>query len=124
MKKNDTFQLQITDLGTGGEGIGKREGMTFFVKVALPGDLIEAGVTKLKKTYGYARIVRILEPSEDRVEPICPVAGKCGGCQIQNMTYERQLEFKQNKVRNNIVRLGGFDEAFVAGSSGVALLSL
>ena len=114
MKKNDTFQLQITDLGTGGEGIGKQEGMTFFVKGALPGDLIEAGVTKLKKTYGYARIVRILEPSEDRVEPICPVAGKCGGCQIMQMDYRAQLRFKERKVAQDLIRIGGFSEELVA----------
>ena len=114
MKKNDTFQLQITDLGTGGEGIGKKEGMTFFVKGALPGDLIEAGVTKLKKTYGYARIVRIIEPSEDRVEPICPVAGKCGGCQIMQMDYRAQLRFKERKVAQDLIRIGGFSEELVA----------
>ncbi|MBR6281851.1 MAG: 23S rRNA (uracil(1939)-C(5))-methyltransferase RlmD [Lachnospiraceae bacterium] len=114
MKKNDTFQLQITDLGTGGEGIGKHEGMTFFVKGALPGDLIEAGVTKLKKTYGYARIVRILEPSEDRVEPICPVAGKCGGCQIMQMDYAAQLRFKEHKVAQDLIRIGGFSVELVA----------
>lgn len=110
MKKNDTFQLQITDLGTGGEGIGKFEGMTFFVKGALPGDVIEAGVTKLKKTYGYARIVRIVEPSKDRVEPICPVAGKCGGCQIMQMDYRAQLDFKAKKVAEDLIRIGGFSE--------------
>jgi 23S rRNA (uracil1939-C5)-methyltransferase len=114
MKKNDTFQLQITDLGTGGEGIGKQEGMTFFVKGALPGDLIEAGVTKLKKTYGYARIVRILEPSEDRVEPICPVAGKCGGCQMMQMDYRAQLRFKERKVAQDLIRIGGFSPELVA----------
>lgn len=110
MKKNDTFQLQITDLGTGGEGIGKFEGMTFFAKGALPGDVIEAGVTKLKKTYGYARIVRIVEPSKDRVEPICPVAGKCGGCQIMQMDYRAQLDFKAKKVAEDLIRIGGFSE--------------
>lgn len=110
MKKNDTFQLEITDLGIGGEGIGKYEGMTFFVKGALPGDRIEAGVTKLKKTYGYARIIKVLEPSADRVEPICPVAGKCGGCQIMQMDYGAQLRYKAKKVADDLMRIGGFSE--------------
>ncbi len=110
MKKNDTFQLEITDLGIGGEGIGKYEGMTFFVKGALPGDRIEAGVTKLKKTYGYARIIKILESSPDRVEPVCPVAGKCGGCQIMQMDYAAQLRFKAKKVADDLVRIGGFSQ--------------
>ncbi|MCR5641615.1 MAG: 23S rRNA (uracil(1939)-C(5))-methyltransferase RlmD [Lachnospiraceae bacterium] len=108
MKKNDTFQLEITDLGIGGEGIGKYEGMTFFVKGALPGDRIVAGVTKLKKTYGYARVVEIIEPSPNRREAVCPVSGKCGGCQIMEMDYAAQLRFKQQKVADDLVRIGGF----------------
>lgn len=113
MKKNDTFQLEITDLGVGGEGIGKYDGMTFFVKGALPGDRIVAGVTKLKKTYGYARIVEIVEPSTDRVSPVCAVAGKCGGCQIMQMDYQAQLRHKQRKVADDLVRIGGFSEEYV-----------
>ena len=108
MKKNDTFQLDITDLGIGGEGIGKYDGMTFFVKGALPGDRIVAGVTKLKKTYGYARVIEIVEPSPDRVTPICGVAGKCGGCQIMQMDYRAQLAYKARKVADDLMRIGGF----------------
>ena len=113
LQKNDTFELNIVDLGVGGEGIGKYEGMTFFVKDAIPGDIILAGVTKLKKKYGYARIVEIIKPSEDRVEPPCKVANKCGGCQIQGMSYDAQLRMKSELVKNDLVRLGGFDKAFI-----------
>ena len=110
MNKNDLFTLKITDMGVDGEGIGKYEGMTFFVKDALIGDKICARVVKLKKNYGYARVEEILTPSPFRVQPRCPVHRQCGGCQIQALSYDKQLEFKNSKVRNNLLRIGGFSE--------------
>ena len=108
MKKNDIFDLEITDMGVDGEGIGHYDGMTFFVKDALIGDVIRARATKLKKNYGYARVEEIVTPSPFRVEPECPHHRRCGGCQIQALSYEKQLEFKQEKVRGNLIRIGGF----------------
>ena len=110
MKKNDIFELEITDMGTDGEGIGHYDGMTFFVKDALIGDVITARVTKLKKNYGYARVEEIKTPSTFRIEPKCALHKRCGGCQIQALSYEKQLEFKNDKVRNNLMRIGGFSE--------------
>ena len=110
MNKNDCFKLKITDMGVDGEGIGKYDGMTFFVKDALIGDEILARALKLKKNYGYARVEEILTPSPYRVEPRCPIHRQCGGCQIQALSYEKQLEFKGEKVRNNLLRIGGFSE--------------
>ncbi len=110
MKKNDEFVLKIEDMSVHGEGIGRREGMTFFVKDALIGDLARVGVTKLKKSYGYARLIEILEPSSDRVEPVCAFAGPCGGCQLQALSYGKQLEFKQHLVENALLRIGAFTE--------------
>ena len=97
-------------MGVDGEGIGKYDGMTFFVKDALIGDEILARALKLKKNYGYARVEEILTPSPYRVEPRCPIHRQCGGCQIQALSYEKQLEFKGEKVRNNLLRIGGFSE--------------
>lgn len=113
MQKNDIIDLAIEDIGIDGEGIGKYEGMTFFVKDAMIGDVIRARVTKLKKNYGYARVEKVITPSEYRVEPECGLHRRCGGCQIQAMDYAKQLEFKQNKVRGNLIRIGGFDVEFV-----------
>ena len=110
MKKNDEFTLKIEDMGVDGEGIGRCEGMTFFVKDAVIGDTIRARAIKLKKTYGYARLMEILIPSEDRVLPRCAFARPCGGCQLQALSYEKQLAFKQRKVENNLRRIGGFSE--------------
>ena len=113
MQKNDLIELTIEDIGTDGAGIGKYEGMTFFVKDAVIGDRIQAKIMKMKKHYGYARLMEIIEASPNRVEPRCMYARACGGCQIQQMDYQSQLAFKQRKVRGNLIRLGGFDESFV-----------
>lgn len=110
MQKNDELILKIEDMGVDGAGIGKADGMTFFVKDAVIGDVVRAKVMKLKKTYGYARLMELLEASPDRVEPKCPYYRQCGGCQIQALSYEKQLEFKERKVRNNLERIGGFTE--------------
>ena len=98
--------MKIEDIGIDGEGIGKLDGMTFFVKDAVIGDEIEARITKLKKNYGYARVEQIVKPSGFRTEPKCELHRRCGGCQIQAMDYAKQLEFKENKVKNNLIRLG------------------
>ena len=109
VQKNQIFQVEITDMGTEGEGIGHLEdGYALFVKDALIGDRILARIVKAKKNYAFARLEKIVEPSPDRVEPLCAFARQCGGCQIQALSYEKQLEFKDRKVRNNLVRIGGF----------------
>ena len=109
-KKDDLLTVEITDIGNDGEGIGKIDGYTLFIKDAVIGDRVKAKIMKAKKNYAYAHLEEVITPSKDRVKPKCPIARQCGGCQIQNMSYESQLRFKQSKVRNNIVRLGGFDE--------------
>ena len=109
-KKNDVFQVQIEDMSDTGEGIGKTDGFTWFVKDAVIGDVVEAKVMKTKKSYGFARLMQVLEPSVCRVTPRCPSARQCGGCQLQSMSYEEQLKFKENKVRNNLSRIGGLTE--------------
>lgn len=108
--KNQLVTLEITDVSHDGEGIGKVDGFAFFVKDTIPGDQVTAKVMKTKKTYGYARLEEILVPSADRVEPVCPHDKACGGCQLQAMSYERQLAFKQQKVYNNLLRIGGIEE--------------
>lgn len=108
-KKNDVVTVTIEDMGTDGEGIGKVEGFTLFIKDALIGDVVEAKLMKVKKSYGYARLINIVTPSPDRVNPKCPVYRQCGGCQIQAMDYQAQLKFKERKVKGNLERIGGFE---------------
>ena len=109
-KKNDMVTVTIDDIGINGEGIGKVDGYTLFIKDAVIGDVVEAKIMKAKKNYGYARLMNIVEPSKHRVQPVCPVARQCGGCQIQAMAYESQLAFKNQKVKNNLMRLGSVPE--------------
>lgn len=108
VKKNDILTVEIEDMGHDGEGIGKAHGYTLFIKDTVIGDKVEAKVMKAKKNYGYARLMKILVPSPDRVEAKCACARACGGCQLQFLSYEKQLEFKKNKVMGNLERIGGF----------------
>ena len=101
MKKNDVFTVTIEDMGEDGAGIGKTDGYTWFIKDALIGDVIQASVMKMKKNYGFARLVKILEPAPGRVEPRCPVARACGGgCQLQELDYGEQLRFKEKGLQS------------------------
>ena len=107
-KKNDYVTVTIEDIGNEGEGIGKIDGYTLFIKDAVIGDVVEAKIMKSKKNYAYAHLEKVVTPSPFRVEPSCPIHKQCGGCQIQAMSYEKQLAFKESKIRNNLIRIGGF----------------
>lgn len=117
-QKNDRIRLTITDMGISGEGIGRfaqqekadPESPVFFVKNAVIGDEVLAVVTRMKKGYGYAKVLEILQPSPRRVRPLCPLAERCGGCQIMQLSYEAQLHFKEEKVRGDLERIGGLSE--------------
>ena len=109
-QKNDVLTVKIEDMGHDGEGIGKCEGYTLFVKDTVIGDLAEVKVIKAKKNYGYARLMRLIEPSPHRVEPICPRYRPCGGCQLQMLDYAEQLRFKEKKIAQNLQRIGGMTE--------------
>ena len=102
--------MTIEDFTKEGEGLGKYQGFPFFIKDTVIGDRVIAAVTKLKKNYGYARLVSIQEPSPYRVEAPCPVARQCGGCKIQQLSYEKQKEFKWNLVAGCLNRIGGFSD--------------
>lgn len=107
-QKDDIITIVISDMGTDGEGIGKVDGFTFFVKDAVIGDEVEAKIMKVKKGYAYARLLKLITASPHRTEPRCPYHRQCGGCQIQALDYKYQLLFKENKVKNNLNRIGGF----------------
>ncbi len=113
MKKNDEIILEITDIGVGGEGIGHFDKMAYFVNGAIPGDVVRAGITRQKKNYGYARVIEIVKPSPDRVEPACEMAKKCGGCQLMQMDYEAQLQWKLKTVKEKLIRIGGLSPEMV-----------
>ena len=110
LKKNQEVSLTIEDFTKEGEGLGKYQGFPFFVKDTVIGDEVKVSITKLKKNYGYARLVEIIKPSEDRVTPLCPVARQCGGCKLQQISYDKQLHFKKGLVEGCLTRIGGFEK--------------
>ena len=111
--KNQEVEVTIEDMSVNGEGICHAHGMTLFVKGAVVGDKIIAGITKVKKNLCYARVVKLIKPSAYRSTEVCPKAKPCGGCQLQALNYDKQLELKANHVRNNLIRVGGFSENLV-----------
>lgn len=117
--KDDLVTVTITDMSEDGEGIGKTEGFALFIKDAVVGDQVLAKVIAVKKGYGYARVVEIKESSSLRVEPRCPVAAPCGGCQLQAMSYEAQLKFKTDKVKNHLSRIGHLPQVQVEDTLGM-----
>ena len=112
-QKNTCVTVKIEDMGSEGEGVGKIDGFTLFVKDAVPGDLVEAKIVKNKKNYAYARLEKVLKPSPFRVEPKCAYHRQCGGCQLQTLSYEEQLRFKQEKIRGHLIHIGGFTPELV-----------
>ncbi len=117
--KNQKYIMTIDDIGTQGEGIGKIDGFTVFVENALPCEEVEVLIVKLKKSYGYGKLLNVIKASPLRCEPFCPVAKQCGGCSLQHLSYEGQLEFKTNKVRQNLARIGGFTDIEVMPTLGM-----
>lgn len=101
--------LTINSLTSTGEGIGSLEGLKVFVDGALPGEEVQAVLTTKKKNYGVGKLLKVLSPSSDRVAPICPLFGACGGCQIMHLTYPAQLVNKTERVKEALSRIGKVD---------------
>lgn len=121
-KKNDEFIIEITDMDTDGNGIGhaKKEGTpegergyTLFVKDSVIGDICRVKIMRPKKSYGYAKLLEVIKPSKDRVEPPCPISRQCGGCQLMSLSYEKQIEMKEKKIIRCLVGIGHMEESEV-----------
>ncbi|WP_157373506.1 23S rRNA (uracil(1939)-C(5))-methyltransferase RlmD [Thermobacillus composti] len=119
VRKNDEVTLDIIGLTQDGEGVGRADGFTLFVQGALPGERIKAKVLKVKKQYGYAKMLELLQASPDRVEAPCPIYRQCGGCQLQHMDYAAQLAWKRQHVIDSLTRIGKLRVADVAGEGVV-----
>ena len=109
VKKNDRRTVYIEDLTHDGNGVAKVDGYPLFIQGALPQETAEIHVLKTLKNFGFAKIVEIIEPSPDRVKAPCIYFGKCGGCQLQHLSYEGQLKWKENMVKNVMKRIGKID---------------
>lgn len=109
VKKNDRLTVYIEDLTHDGAGVAKIDGYPLFIQGGLPNETAEVHVLKTLKNYGFAKIINITEPSPDRVAAPCPVFAQCGGCQLQHLSYEGQLKWKEKMVRNVMTRIGKID---------------
>ena len=113
-KKNEYLDVEFTDLTSEGFGVAKvDDGYTIFVEKALPGEKAKIRLEKVKKRYAYGKLVELYTKSPDRIDIPSHELPKYGGCQLQHMTYERQLQFKQNVVEQALKRIGGLDEVVV-----------
>ena len=119
VKKNEHYIIDIHDLGTRAEGIGKVDDFTIFIEKALPGDKIEARIIKVKKNFAFGKLIKIIGPSPLRQQAKCPVAGECGGCQLQHLTYQGQLDYKRKKVQDVLERIGKVENVEVKPTLGM-----
>ncbi len=117
--QNKTFKIDITGLTHEGQGVGKIEGFVVFVDGVLPGENVDIKIVKQTKSYAVGRLVNINNSSADRVKPFCPVYDKCGGCAVQHMSYQAQLNFKKDTVLQNIRRIGGLQNIKVNNTIGM-----
>jgi len=109
-RRGDLLVLDVTDLAFGGEGVARAGGFVVFIPGAVPGDRVEARLTQVRPRYGRAELERVLGPSDLRTEPPCPYFGRCGGCRLQHLRYEAQLQFKQRQVAECLSRIGGLGD--------------
>ncbi|MDT8716082.1 23S rRNA (uracil(1939)-C(5))-methyltransferase RlmD [Clostridium sp. 19966] len=118
-KKNDEITVDIVAQGYEGEGVAKPEGFPLFIPGALEGEKVKIKIIKLSKSHGFGKLIDIIEPSSSRREPTCPIYKRCGGCQLQHMSYEAQLNFKKERVKECIERIGGIKDAVIHHTLGM-----
>lgn len=113
LKLHENYNVTIKDMAHDGAGVGKLDGFTIFVDEAVIGDKVNIEITKLKKNYGIGKVVCFIKHSPHKVNPRCSIFAQCGGCQIQNIRYEKQLKLKKKVVEDNLERIGGLKDIFV-----------
>ncbi|EOD00849.1 23S rRNA (uracil(1939)-C(5))-methyltransferase RlmD [Caldisalinibacter kiritimatiensis] len=119
VEKNKIYEVEIIDLNHRGQGVAKLDNFAIFVNNGIPGDIVKVKIVQVKKNYGVGELIEIVKPSENRVEPVSTVANECGGCQIQNIKYDVQLEMKKNKVANDIKRIGKLEDVLIHDTIGM-----
>src|SRR5688572_19644001 len=114
MTAGQRVTLTITDIAFGGEGVGRVDQFVVFVPFVAQGEQVEAELTEVKKSFARAKLIRVIQPSELRVEPKCRYFGECGGCQYQHIDYATQLELKHKQISDLFERIGGFSRGIVS----------
>ncbi len=118
LKKGEEVTLEIESAAFRGKGVAKVDGLAVFVYGTAPGDVVKARIIKKKKNYREAKLLEVLEPSKDRIEPKCQHANVCGGCSWQHVPYTKQLEYKGQQVADHITRLGGLSDTIIHPAMG------
>lgn len=111
--KNNEYILDIISVGYEGEGIAKIDGYPIFIEGAILGEKVKVLIVKAKKSYAYGKLLEVIEASEERIEPKCKVYKRCGGCTVQHMNYKKQLDYKFERVKDCISKIGGLDNSLV-----------
>ncbi|SHN27341.1 23S rRNA (uracil(1939)-C(5))-methyltransferase RlmD [Gracilibacillus kekensis] len=119
VKKNQTIEVTFEDITHEGDGVGKINGYPLFVPYGLPGESAKVKVIKVKKNFGFGRLIETTNESEHRVDPPCNVYYKCGGCQLQHMSYDMQLNMKRNQVYNSLRKIGHIENIPVQPTIGM-----
>lgn len=113
LHKGDIIDIELVDLANGGDAVGRYEGLAVFIPGGIPGELVKVRIVEKKKNYARGEIVEILRAARERIKPDCPVFGACGGCQLQHIAYENQLEYKRKMVKDLLERIGKLEDAEV-----------
>ena len=119
VEKNKLYEIEIVNLGEGGEGVGKVENFTVFVENVLPGEKVLVKISTVKKSYAVGKVEKILQESPQRVEPVCKKFFNCGGCQLQHLNYSAQLYFKKQKISDALQRIGKIFDAEIFDTLGM-----
>ncbi|MBS5793253.1 MAG: 23S rRNA (uracil(1939)-C(5))-methyltransferase RlmD [Clostridiales bacterium] len=119
IKKNAYFNIDIIDIGINGEGIGKIDNFTIFVDGALPNETVNIKIIKVKKNYGYGKLIKIIKPSPYRINPICENFGKCGGCNLLHLSYDEQLNIKSKFIQTNLKKIAKIENIKVPKAIGI-----
>lgn len=113
VEKNKEYILDIISIGYEGEGIAKIEGYPIFIEGAILGEKVKVLIVKVKKNYAYGKLIEVIESSSERIEPKCSIYKRCGGCTVQHMSYKKQLDYKFERVKDCITKIGGLSEELV-----------
>ena len=119
IKKNENYEIEITGMTHEGQGVGRINNFTVFVDGVIKGEKAEIKIIKVNKNYAVGKLLNIIVPSENRVEPFCSAYKRCGGCSLQHMNYAAQLEFKTELVKDNLKRIGKLENVTVHDAIGM-----
>lgn len=119
VKKDGIYEIEMTGMNHDGQGVGRVDNFTVFVNGAIIGEKVRVKIVNLKKTYAVGELHAILQPSPDRVDILCPVGERCGGCSLQHMSYKAQLDFKTNMVKESIKRIGKLEDVLIHHTIGM-----